>query len=114
MSWLAVILHWIIAGVALAITSAIVPGFNVKRFRSAVFAALLIGLVSYFVRPLLLFLAFPFTILTLGLFIFVVDAIILRVCAAMMAEFEITNWFSALVGAVILAVTSSILHAVFI
>ncbi|MGE4133646.1 MAG: phage holin family protein [Bdellovibrionales bacterium] len=107
---LGTILHWMVSGGALMVTAALVPGFRIKGFGAALIASLLIGLANFFLKPLLIFLTLPLTILTLGLFLFVVDAIILRICAGVMKSFEITNWFSAIIGGVILAVSSSILH----
>ena len=114
MSLLNALAHWIVSGLALALTAALVPGFRIQGFGTALVASLLIGLANMFLWPVLAFLTFPFTILTLGLFLFVVDAIILRVCAAFLRNFEITNWFSAIIGAVFLAITSSFLHWMFI
>lgn len=109
-SWLGWLLYWLVSGLALALTAAIVPGFRLKSFKSALIASLVIGVVNFFLRPIFLLLTLPFTILTLGLFIFVVDAILLRLSAALLEDFEISNWFSAVIGAVILALTSSLLH----
>ncbi|MGE0526318.1 MAG: phage holin family protein [Bdellovibrionales bacterium] len=102
--------HWIVSGFALGLTALIVPGFRIRGVFTTLVAVLVLGLANMFVRPVLLFLTFPLTILTLGLFIFVVDAIILRLCAAVLKNFEITNWLSAIVGAMILALTSGVLH----
>lgn len=102
--------HWLVSGLALAVTAFLVPGFRVRGFLSALFATLVIGAANIFLRPFLLFLTFPLTVLTLGFFIFVVDAIILRLCAAFLRGFEISGWISAIIGALVLAVTSSFLH----
>lgn len=114
MSWFVMILHWVVSGLALALTAALVPGFRIRSFGTALIAVLVIGAANILVRPLLVFLTMPFTILTFGLFLFVVDAIILRLCAAFMRGFEITGWFSAILGAVILAMASSLLHFAFV
>jgi putative membrane protein len=107
---LAVILHWVVSSLALMVTAALVPGFRLRGFPTALMATLILGLLNYLLWPILVFLTIPLTILTLGLFLFVVDAIVLRVCAAFMKNFEITNWFSAILGAVILSISNSLLH----
>lgn len=114
MSWITLLAHWAVSGVALLLTAALTPGFRVRGFFTALLATLIIGLANIFVRPFLVFLSLPLTILTLGLFLFVIDAIILRVCAAFLKDFEITNWFSAILGAIVLAVSSSFLHWMFV
>ena len=106
--------HLLVSAVALALTAALVPGFRIRGFFGAVVAAFVIGVANSFVRPVLVFLTFPITLLTLGLFLFVVDAIILRLCAGLLPRFEISGWLSAIFGAVILAITSTFLHWLFI
>ena len=110
MSFLSLIAYWVVSGLALALTAAIVPGFRVRGFTTALIAVLVIGLANRFVWPVLFFLTLPINILTLGLFTFVVSAMVLRLCAAFMKDFEITSWFSAIVGGIILSISSSILH----
>ena len=114
MNWLELIAYWLVSGIALALTAAIVPGFKIRGFGTAVMAAIVIGIANIFLRPILVFFSIPFYILTLGLFTFVVDAIILRLCAAVFEDFEISGWISALLGAVILSFTSMFLHWMFI
>lgn len=114
MSWIMLLLSWMVSGAALALTAAIVPGFRVRGFSTALIASLIIGVANMFVRPILIFLTLPLTVVTLGFFIFVVDAFILRICAGMLKEMEITNWISAIFGAIILMITSSVLHWMFI
>lgn len=110
LSALSLLAHWVVSGLALALTSALVPGFRLKGFGTALVASLIIGAANVVIRPFLVFLTFPLTILTLGFFLFVVDAIILRLCAAFLKNFEISNWLSAVLGAIVLALTSGLLH----
>jgi putative membrane protein len=109
-NWIVLLAHWIVSALAISLTSAIVPGFKLKGFSTAMVAAFLIALANYCIRPVLVFLTFPLTVLTLGLFLFVVDAIILRLCAAFLKNFDINGWLSAIFGAVVLALTNSFLH----
>jgi putative membrane protein len=111
---MAMLLHWVVSAMALALTAALVPGFRMNGFFTALLATLILGLLNWVLWPILAFFTLPFTIITFGLFLFVVDAIVLRVCAAFMKNFEISNWFSAIIGAVILSITSSFLHYVLI
>ena len=108
------IIYWLVSGAALYVTAALVPGFRIQGFGTAVLASLIISAVNWVLRPILIVLSLPLTVLTLGFFLFVIDAIILRICAGMMEKFEISNWFSAVMGAIILAMTSGILHFIFI
>jgi len=105
------LIHWVITAGALLLTAYLVPGFRVKSFGSALIAALVIGLLNILIRPLLIFLTLPINILTLGLFTFVVNGIILKICAYILKDFDIDSWFSAIVGALVMAILSWLLYA---
>lgn len=98
------VLNWLISACALVLTAYLVPGFRVRNFGAAMIAALVIGLANVVIRPFLLFLTLPINILTLGLFTFVVNGAILKLCSAMLRDFEIEGWFAAIFGAFIFAV----------
>lgn len=108
------LLHWIISAVALLITSKIIPGFKVNSFISALWAAVVIGLANIVIWPLLMFLTLPINVLTLGLFTFVVNGIVLKICAALIKGFDINGWLPAILGAVVLALIGMLLHGIFI
>jgi putative membrane protein len=111
--WIIVsLVHWVVSAIALLITAFLVPGFRVKNFGSAMVAAVVIGLANVVVGPILLFLTFPINVLTLGLFTFVVNGIVLKLCAAVLRDFDITSWGSAIFGAFILAVVRTLLNQV--
>lgn len=111
--WLiGMLIHWVVAAGALLITAFIVPGFRVKDFSAALVAAAVVGLVNALLGPLLLFLTLPINILTLGLFTFVVNGVVLKICAGMLRDFEITSWGSAIFGAFILAVVRAVLNLI--
>ena len=114
MNWTTLVIHWLVSGAALYLTGAVVPGFNVRGFKGALITALLIGAANFFVRPILIVLTFPLTVITLGLFLWVVDAIILRLCAALSRDFEVRGWIPALMASVVLALTGGFLHWFFI
>ena len=105
------LLNWLISACALLLTAYVVPGFRVRNFGGALIAALVIGLLNVFVRPFLAFIAFPMTILTLGFFTFVVNAVILKMCAYLLEDFDIDGWFAAILGAIVLAFLQWFLHA---
>ncbi len=102
--------HWALSAFALMVTAYFVRGFKVSSFVSALIAAVVVGFMSLLIRPLLLFLTLPLNVLTLGLFTFVVDGIILKICAAILPGFKIESWGAAIFGALVLALTSALLH----
>lgn len=93
---------------ALAILAAayIVPGIEVSGGLALVAAALVLGLINAVVRPILLFLTFPFTLVTLGLFIFLLNAFCLWLTSWLVKGFEVHGFWTAVLGAVIVSVVS--------
>lgn len=106
------LLTWLGTAVALLITANIVPGFSVKNFVAALVAAIIIGLVNAIIRPILSILTFPITLLTFGLFTFVINALILWLASALTPRelFEISSFGAALLGSIVLAIVSSIIN----
>lgn len=108
------ILHWLVSGLAVLLTAKLVPGFRINGFISACIAALVIGLANALLWPILIVLTLPINILTLGLFTFVVNGMVLKICAALLPGFEISTWMSAIFGAIVLALVAMMLHAVLV
>ncbi|WGV23285.1 phage holin family protein [Halotia branconii] len=106
------LLTWLATAVALLITASIVPGFYVKNFIAALVAAIVIGLVNAFIRPILAILTFPITLLTLGLFTLVINALTLWLASALTPGygFEIRGFLPALLGSIVLAIVSSVIN----
>jgi putative membrane protein len=93
-------------GLALVVAAYLVPGITLTGPVPAAVAALLLGLVNAVIRPVLIVLTLPFTILTLGLFIFVVNALCLALTAALVPGFGISGFGAAFIGALIVSVVS--------
>jgi len=105
------ILHWILSAVALMIVANLVPGFYVRNFKAALIAALVIGLVNATLGFLLKVLTFPFIILTLGLFWFVVNAVMLMVASSFVTGFKVQGFVPAFWGAIVLALINMAFRA---
>jgi putative membrane protein len=96
------ILRWILNALALLLVAYIVPGFEVSSFYAALIAALILGLVNALIRPIILVLTLPVTIVTLGLFVFVVNALMLWIVSTIVKGISIDGFVPALMGAVVL------------
>ena len=105
------ILHWILSAVALMIVAHLVPGFYIRSFGAALIAALVIGLVNATLGFFLKVLTFPFIILTLGLFWFVVNALMLIVASKLVPGFVVTGFVPAFWGAIVLALLNLVFRA---
>ena len=106
-------LTWIVAAVSLIITANIVQGITVVSFPAAMVAAVFIGLVNAVVRPIITLLTLPLSILTLGLFLFVVNAISLSLASWLAGAFNIgfavSGFWPALVGSIVLSFISGLI-----
>lgn len=101
-----IIVRMLIIALGLGLASAIVPGVNIQGTGTLLFAALLLGLVNAVVRPIVVVLTLPLTVLTLGLFLFVINAAMFGLVAAMLDQFQVSGFFAALFGAIIVSITS--------
>ena len=104
------LLRWLISAVSLLLVARIVPDFRIEGCLVAMIAALVFGFVNATLGVVLRFLAFPLTLLTLGFFLIVVNAVLLKVAAAITPGFEVKTWKAALVGALLLALISMVLN----
>jgi putative membrane protein len=100
---LRLLLHWLLSALALLITSSLVPGFEVSGLGSAMIAAVVIGLLNATVGLVLKVLTFPISLLTLGLFLLVINAIMILVASAIVPGFRVRGIGPAFVGAIVLA-----------
>ena len=98
--------HWFTTAAALGVTAWILPGVRVDSLVALAVAALVLGFVNAIVRPLLVLLTLPFTVLTLGLFYYVVNGIAFGLAAALVPGFTVASFFTAVLGAFVVGVIS--------
>jgi putative membrane protein len=103
-----IVLRTLITMLGLFLASALVPGVAISGAWTFIFAAVLLGLVNAVVRPIAFLLTLPITLITLGLFLLVLNAAMFGLVAAMLDNFTVTGFWSALFGAVIVGITSTI------
>ena len=98
---LKLIVRWLLLAAALLLVAYLYPGVTVASFGAAMVAALLLGLLNTIVRPLLVLLTLPVTLLTLGLFLFVINALMFWAAAGVLDGFNVTGFAAALIGSLI-------------
>ncbi len=103
-----IILRTLISMLGLYLASVLIPGVQIAGTGTFMLAALLLGLVNGFVRPIAFLLTLPLTIVTLGLFLLVLNAAMFGLVAAMLDSFTVAGFGSALLGALIVSITSTI------
>ncbi|AFZ17071.1 phage holin family protein [Allocoleopsis franciscana] len=104
------LLTWLVAAVSLVITAYLVPGFVINSFIAALIAAVILGLVNAIIKPILVLLTLPITIVSLGLFLFVVNAITIWLAGAITPGFDVRGFIPALIGSIVLTIVSSVLN----
>lgn len=104
------IVHWLLSALSLLLVAHFVPGFHMRGFGTALIAAVVIGLVNATLGFVLKILTLPLTIVTFGLFLLVINAIMLKLAAALVPGFEVYGFLPALLGAIILSVISLVLR----
>jgi putative membrane protein len=105
------LIRWILNSIALWAVAYLVPGFHYRNWIAIAIAAAVLGLLNAVVKPILYVLTLPITILTLGLFLVVLNALMLKATAGLVPGFSIDGWFHAILGALLLSAFSIITGA---
>jgi len=105
--------HVVVTAVLLVVVGRIVPGIEVRDGKAALWGALALGVANGVLRPVLVFFTLPLTIITLGLFLFVLNALMLMLAAALVDGFRVRGFGAALVGSVLLSLLNLAVSAVF-
>jgi putative membrane protein len=103
------ILVWILNAVALLIVAYLLPGIAVASFGSALIAALVLGLLNMLVKPVLVLLTLPITIVTLGLFLIILNALLFWFAGSILKGFQVNGFWWAVIGAVLYSIISGLL-----
>ena len=107
------LLTWLATAISLIITAFLVPGFAIVSFSSAIWGAAILGLVNAVIKPILIIFTLPLTILTLGLFLLVVNAIALGLVSYLTPGLVVSGFFPALFGSIFLTIVSSLVNQAF-
>jgi len=106
-----ILLRWLFLTIAILAAAYLLGGIEVSGFFSALLAAALLGFLNAVFRPILLILTLPINVLTLGLFTFVINALLLMMASGVIGGFYVHGFWSALLGSLIISVVSSLLSS---
>lgn len=106
---MSLLLVWVINAVALLGVAYLMPSIHVSSFGSALIAALVLGLVNTLIRPILVILTLPVTLLTLGLFILVINALLFWFVGSILQGFQVASFGAAFIGALLYSIISFLL-----
>ncbi|MGE8547393.1 phage holin family protein [Alcaligenes sp. WGS1538] len=108
------LLVWILNAVALLVVAYILPGITVASFGSALIAALVLGLLNTLVKPVLVLLTLPITIVTLGLFLLVLNALVFWFAGSILKGFQVNGFWWAVIGAIVYSLVSGLLSGLLV
>lgn len=107
------IISLVISSVAVILTAYLLPGVTVSGFLPALLVAIVLGFLNAFVKPILVLLTLPINIITIGLFTFVINALIILLVSQIVPGFRVDGFWWALLFSVILSIVNGLLFAVF-
>lgn len=108
------IIKLFISSIVVFSLSYFLPGVHVTSIVAALWVAIVLGLLNTFLKPVLVFLTIPVTLFTLGLFLLVINAMIVLICDYFITEFQVDGFITALLFSVLLSVSQSILNKIFV
>jgi len=106
-----ILIRWLLLTISIILTSYLVDGIYVESFFSALFAALVLGILNALFRPVLIVITLPINILTLGLFTFVINALLLKMVSGVVPGFYVYGFWSAVFGSLIISLVSWLLSS---
>lgn len=101
----------LINAIAVFITGYLLPGVHLKDFLTAIIVAVVLGVVNAFIKPVLILLTLPITVLTLGIFVLVINAILILFVGAVVPGFRVDGFWWALLFSLVLTIINSFLHS---
>jgi putative membrane protein len=104
-----IIIRWVLLAAALLLVAHLYTGVQVASFGAAMIAALVLGLLNTLVRPVLVLLTFPVTLITLGLFLFVINAAMFWAASYLLASFQVAGFVAALIGSVLYSLCAMVI-----
>lgn len=106
-----ILIRWLTTTAAIVATSYLLDGIQMSGFFSAVFAAALLGILNAFLRPIALLLTLPINLLTLGLFTFIINALMLKMASALIPGFDVYGFWTAIFGSLLISLISWLLNS---
>jgi putative membrane protein len=107
-----ILISWLVTTIAILVAAYIVPGIRVDSLGAALIGAAILGVLNVVLKPILVVLTLPITLLTLGLFLFVVNALVFLLAGSLLSGFHVHSFWSALLGSLIVSIVSYIAYSI--
>lgn len=105
-----ILVNWIITTIAIIVSAYLLSGVRISNIGAAIIAAAVLGLINAILRPILILFTLPLTILSLGLFIFIINAVLVLLASAIVPGFEVRNFWWALLFSLLFSIISIVIH----
>lgn len=109
---MSILINWLVSGLAILVSAYLLPGVHISSFTSALVAAVVLGVINAFIKPILIILTLPINILTLGLFTLVINALIIILTSNLVPGFKVDGFLWALIFSIVLSLINSFLHKI--
>ncbi len=106
------LINWVIATIAILVAAYLIPGIRVDSIGAALIGAAILGILNAVVKPILVILTLPITLLTLGLFLFVINALMFLLAGSLLSGFHVQSFWPALLGSLVVTVVSYVANSV--
>ena len=107
------ILKWLLMAASVMIAAYLIPGVTINSFFSALFVALFLGIINILIKPALILITLPINILTLGLFTFVINAILVLLTSSVIKGFEVGGFWTAMLFSIVLSIVNYVFNGFF-
>jgi len=104
------LLRFIVTSVAILAVAKLLPGIEVHSLFALIMTVVILGILNVFLRPIMIFITLPFTVVTLGLFLFIINGIILYLVSLLIDGFEISSLFVAIIASVLITIVSGVIN----
>jgi putative membrane protein len=106
------LINWIIATIAILVAAYLIPGIRVDSIGAALIGAAILGILNAVIKPILVIFTLPITLLTLGLFLFVINALMFLLAGSLLSGFHVQSFWPALLGSLVVTVVSYVANSV--
>jgi len=110
---MSILLKWLITAAAILITAYLLPGVSISGLWAALWLAVFLGIINIVIKPILIIFTLPINILTLGLFTFVINALLILLASSVIKGFEVSGFLAALGFSIVLSAISYVLNSLF-
>lgn len=110
--WMGMLINLLVSGIAVFVSAYVLPGVHVDSFVTAIVVAVFLGIVNMILKPIILLLTLPINLLTLGLFTFVINAVLVLLVANFVPGFSVLSFWWALVFSLVLSIVNGFLHQI--